>query len=98
MSKLRFSQINRSVALGCSVLLASFFILLTVYKADVQKGRYRAHRHDIFFIWSAGHAIAHGENPYSKIQGSDILINDKYPTYLPGFYLIVSGYAALGHE
>jgi hypothetical protein len=89
-------QINKSVAVGCSVLLASLFILLTVYKADVQKGRYTAH--DIFFIWSAGHAIAHGQNPYSKIQGSDILINEKYPTYLPGFYLIVSGYVALGHE
>ncbi len=53
---------------------------------------------DIFFIWSAGHAIAHGENPYSKIQSPDVLINKKYSTYLPGFYLIVSAYVALGHE
>src|ERR1700736_43535 len=96
MSKLLPFQINRSVAVGCLILLASLFVLLTVYKADVQKGRYKGH--DIFFIWSAGHQIAHGENPYSRIQGSDTLINEKYPTYLPGFYLIVSGYVALGHE
>jgi hypothetical protein len=96
MSKFSSFRIDRTVALGSLALLASLLVLITMYKADVQKDRY--YRIDIFFIWSAGHEIAHGENPYSKIHGSNMLENHKYSTFLPGFYLIVSGYVALGHE
>jgi len=45
---------------------------------------------DIYFIWKDGKAIAYGLNPYSRIHGSDMKRNDKYSTYLPGFFLLAS--------
>jgi hypothetical protein len=96
MSNSLSTRINGSIVLGCLALLASFLVLRTVYEADVARRTYRIE--DIFFIWSAGNEIANGENPYSRIHDSDMLHNQKYATFLPGFYLIVSGYVALGHE
>lgn len=88
---------NRSLyLLGLLSLLTSFLILLSIYDSNVQKGNYRSN--DIFYIWSDGHSIAHGINPYSKIDGSDMLKNKKYATYLPGFFLIVSAYVSLGYD
>ena len=82
--------------LGLFSLFVSFLILIQIYDSNVQKGGYRAN--DIFYIWSDGHSIAHGINPYSKIDGSDMLKNKKYATYLPGFFLIVSAYVSLGFD
>lgn len=45
---------------------------------------------DIKYIWQDGRDIANGVNPYSKIHGSDMLNNNKYSTYLPGFFTFVS--------
>ena len=89
-------QIRRKYTLGILSLLAAFLTLCAVYQKNVQKGNYRGN--DIFYIWSDGHSIAHGVNPYSKIHGSDMLKNEKYTTYLPGFFLLVSAYVALGND
>jgi len=43
---------------------------------------------DIFAIWTDGERMARGLNPYSRIHGSDMRQNEKFTTYLPGFFLI----------
>ncbi len=43
---------------------------------------------DIFYIWQDGKDIASGRNPYASIHGSDMIHNNKYSTYLPGFFLL----------
>ena len=42
---------------------------------------------DIYFVWNEGEQIARGVNPYERVRGSDMVNNDKYPTYLPPMYL-----------
>lgn len=42
---------------------------------------------DIYYIWIDGKEIESGSNPYSKIHSSDMIHNNKYSTYLPGFFL-----------
>lgn len=96
MSQFLSLKVNNSVALGLLSLMASFLLLANIFKLNVQPGNYKGN--DIFYIWSDGHAIANGENPYSKIHGSDMRKNQKYSTYLPGFFLIVSVYVKLGFE
>ncbi len=41
---------------------------------------------DIFYIWSDGARVARGENPYDRIDWSDMRQNYKFPTYFPLFY------------
>ena len=92
-----FFKVNSPYLLGILSLIAAFFILCQIYKTNVQKGGYKSN--DIFYIWSDGHSIAHGRNPYSKIEGSDMLKNEgKYATYLPGFFIAVSAYVKLGYD
>lgn len=45
---------------------------------------------DIYFSWEEGLRIAKGINPYERIIGSDLRVNDKYPTYLPLFYVFAA--------
>lgn len=96
MSRFLTFEIQRPWLLGGLALFASFVALFFVFSTNVQKGNYRPN--DIFSIWGDGYEIAHGKNPYSKIHGSDMLKNNKYSTYLPGFFLIVSAYVKLGYE
>lgn len=51
---------------------------------------------DIFFIYKEGERIISGENPYTRIIGGSMRENDKYPTYLPGFYLFAGLTRAMG--
>ncbi len=79
---------------GLLTLAIAFCVLF-----KVQKGSPLPHEgNDIYYIWSDGYEIAHGTNPYSKIHGSDMLRNNKYSTYLPGFFLVISAYVAAGFD
>jgi hypothetical protein len=49
---------------------------------------------DIYFMYLEGQRITQGTNPYLRILGGNMRENDKYPTYLPLFYLV----AALGQR
>lgn len=51
---------------------------------------------DIYYSWGEGARILRGENPYSRILGSDMLHNDKYPTYFPLFYLLSAATQGMG--
>jgi uncharacterized membrane protein len=46
---------------------------------------------DVYFIWMEGGRLLHGENPYARILGSDLVENQKYATYLPLPYLLAAG-------
>ena len=54
--------------------------------------------HDVYYGWLEGHRINEGENPYARILESDMRKNDKYATYLPGFYLLAAGIERSGVE
>src|SRR5436309_1476831 len=45
---------------------------------------------DIFHVWRDSRRIAEGHDPYARILGGDMRVNQKYATYLPGFYLVVA--------
>jgi hypothetical protein len=71
------------------VLFASAAIVLSyVYKTTYSERQLRTN--DIFYIWTDGDRIAHGVNPYSRIETGDMRHNRKYSTYFPGFFLLVS--------
>lgn len=53
---------------------------------------------DIYFSWEEGLRIAKGINPYERIIGSDLRVNDKYPTYLPFFYVFAALLNKIGLE
>lgn len=43
---------------------------------------------DISYIWFEGyHLVREGKNPYQRIVDGNMRENNKYPTYLPLFYL-----------
>lgn len=42
---------------------------------------------DSFYIFNDGLALVEGRNPYARILDGDMRTNDKYPTYLPLFYV-----------
>jgi hypothetical protein len=70
------------------LLVVAAFALYQVYLTTYSPKDF--HGNDIFYIWSDGNNIAHGINPYAKIDNSDMLHNHKYSTYFPGFFVIVS--------
>lgn len=45
-------------------------------------------KEDIYYNYLEGKRIIEGSNPYSRIHAGDMLNNDKYATYFPGFYLL----------
>lgn len=53
-------------------------------------------RPDMYYIWLDGSRLAAGENPYARILTGNMRENQKYPTYLPLFYILVAGTHGLG--
>jgi uncharacterized membrane protein len=54
-----------------------------------QKTRsYDTQQEDIFYAYLEGRRILEDQNPYSRVLAGDLVHNDKYPTYLPGFYVL----------
>ncbi|MGH7306797.1 MAG: hypothetical protein ACRELZ_26280 [Candidatus Rokuibacteriota bacterium] len=45
---------------------------------------------DIYYIWIDGSRLAVGENPYARIRTGNMRENQKFPTYLPLFYMFVA--------
>lgn len=83
-----------------TVATAAFFLVVAVILMQVGlrdiKDEAHARKDDIYFVWKDGKAIASGLNPYSRIHGSDMRTNDKYSTYFPGFFLLVSATVVAG--
>jgi uncharacterized membrane protein len=57
---------------------------------------YDPREQDIYYAWLEGGRILDGDNPYARVLASDMRTNDKYATYLPGFYLLSAAVQALG--
>ncbi len=51
---------------------------------------------DIYFIYLDGGRLSEGSNPYERVLEGDMQVNDKYSTYLPGFYYLSSVIQRLG--
>lgn len=83
---------NRPFLVGCALLL-----LLGV-GVNAPFFAYDAVEQDVYYTWLEGNRILHGENPYSRVHGSDMRVNDKYATYFPGFYLLAAAVQAAGLE
>ena len=57
---------------------------------------YDASEQDVYYTWLEGHRLIQGENPYARVLEGDMLQNDKYATYFPGFYLLAAATEAIG--
>jgi len=68
------------IVLLSGILLLALYVRLPGFYLDTQ---YR----DIYFTWDEGRRIAEGVNPYARLEQSDMIHNEKYPTYLPLVYL-----------
>ena len=47
-------------------------------------------KEDIFYYWKEGNVLASGFNPYERIIGGDLRVNEKYPTCFPLFYIFAA--------
>jgi hypothetical protein len=81
MLKDRFLIVKIVLVIGI-VLLALYVRLPGLYLNT----KYR----DIYFVWEEGRRIAAGVNPYARVEQSDMIHNEKYPTYLPPIYLVAA--------
>lgn len=70
--------------------------LAITIKVDLSISKKDLTKQDIYYIFLEGERIANGENPYKRISESDMKTNDKYATYLPGFYCLTAGLNKLG--
>lgn len=80
-----------------STVLFLAILVLAVYIRQpgfLFKTKYR----DIYFIWVEGERIASGVNPYERVRESDMVHNEKYPTYLPPIYLFTGLLVWLGMD
>lgn len=78
--------INIRAVLAALALLLMMLPVVYDYLATVPTQR-QLKSSDIFFIWHDAEQMAQGVNPYSRIHGSDMRQNNKFTTYLPGFFL-----------
>jgi hypothetical protein len=51
---------------------------------------------DIYYIWLEGKEIINHRNPYSSVLVGDMRTNNKYPTYLPFYYLLSTSIQFIG--
>lgn len=78
--------VTRSVLIG---LPAGIAILVLGVGVCLQFWGFEAPRkEDIYFIYLDGERLLQGMNPYERVLAGDMRVNDKYSTYLPGFYYL----------
>lgn len=87
---------NRRAVLGWSGLLLVASLAFFSAASDRLLPKAPAEKNDIYFIWEDGRKIANGENPYARIRGSDLRVNEKFAIYFPGFILAVAATIKLG--
>ncbi len=63
--------------------LPVFYIYPRTYNPQIEKM-------DIYYDWLEGQRILSGENPYARVLEGNMLVNNKYSTYLPGFFLFTA--------
>lgn len=73
----------QTAALVIYVLVA----LAGIHVANRQYATHDLRGDDIYYSFVEGQRIVNGENPYARIMKGNMRDNDKYATYLPGFYL-----------
>lgn len=66
-----------------AILLLGLYIRWPGFYIDTE---YR----DIYFVWEEGKRIVAGENPYERVKNSELISNEKFPTYLPPIYLFAA--------
>lgn len=89
------------IAARAALLVFAIVSVAAVHLLFVQARQYTTldPPEDIYFAWVEGRRIINGENPYARILDGDMFHNDKYATYLPGFYLLSGAAQLMGlHE
>ncbi len=72
-------------------LLAVILFLVMGIAVSLQFWGYESPRkEDIYYTYLDGERLLQGENPYERVLAGDMRVNDKYSTYLPGFYYLSS--------
>ena len=81
------------VALVCMLLLALVggAVHWSLPKHNVQSN-------DIYFSYVEGGRLLAGENPYGRVAAGNMRDDQKYATYVPGFYLLSAITRKLGLE
>jgi Gpi18-like mannosyltransferase len=51
---------------------------------------------DIYYVWLEGDRLASGNNPYEYILDGNLVVNEKYASYLPFYYLLGAFIQSLG--
>lgn len=80
-------RINRSLVAQVVVLFLMMIPIFYDYYVTVPHIR-QLKGNDIYYIWNDGEDMSKAINPYSRIHGSDMRQNQKYTTYLPGFFIL----------
>ncbi len=76
--------------LAAAVVSVGLWVMYTTMPLDGSQVQ------DVYYIYLDAQRTLAGENTYRRIEGRDMVNNDKYATYLPGFYLLGAGSQALG--
>ncbi len=71
-------------------VLVVFLWVIAIFSRTVFLDNYVGDR-DIFFQYLESRRVRSGVNPYERIIGEDIRINDKYPTLFPFSYIFLAG-------
>lgn len=77
------------------IILAVFTAAIYI-KTDVGGSEVFWKQQDIYYAYVEGCRIATGQNPYARIVGQSMEVNQKYATYFPGFYLLSAGTVIAG--
>ncbi len=73
-----------------SLIVLSLFLLVLIFGivVNLQFWNYGSPRkEDIYYVFLNGQSLLNGINPYESILSGDMLVNQKYSTYLPVMYL-----------
>jgi uncharacterized membrane protein len=89
---------NTKLVVFLALIIVSFLAGFAGWRRLAQGIPDRYSHNDIAYIWEEGQRIYHHENPYSRIHGGNLQVNEKYPTSLPGIYLVIAGVRLLGIE
>ncbi|MBI2620776.1 hypothetical protein HYW61_00950 [candidate division WWE3 bacterium] len=86
-----FSYIKERKALAVEVFcfLVLFYLLYIVAQSNVRASSFYFKSEDIYYEYTAAKQLYHGQSPYERILGGNLIENDKYVTLLPLYYYLL---------
>jgi hypothetical protein len=87
-----FDLENRDIVVLLCIALVSIIIQI-IYSANIDE---LIEVEDIYYVWLEGDRLASGDNPYKYILDSNLVVNEKYASYLPFYYILGALVQSLG--